>query len=63
MKRENEEMEYNGDFAYIILKDEKQIYLSESFDSQMDALRRGREDAMERNRNGDCVEYDIVLIC
>ena len=56
----NEE-EYDGTFAYIILEDGEKIYQSCSFDSQMDALRYGRADAMERNANGEHVEYDIVM--
>ena len=57
----NEYDEYDGTFAYIILEDGEKIYQSCSFDSQMDAIRYGREDAQERNRNGENVEYDIVM--
>ena len=56
----NEE-EYDGTFAYIILEDGEKIYQSCSFVSQMDAIRYGRADAMERNANGEHVEYDIVM--
>lgn len=56
----NEE-EYDGTFAYIILEDGEKIYQSDDFSSQMDALRYGRADAIERNANGEHVEYDIIL--
>lgn len=57
----NEYDEYDGTFAYIILEDGEKIYQSCSFDSQMDAIRYGREDAIERNANGKHFEYDIVM--
>ena len=60
-KIEDFEEEYDGQFAYVILKDGEQIYQSIDFSSQIDALRCGREDAQERNRNGENVEYDIVM--
>lgn len=56
----NEE-EYDGPFAYIILEDGEKIYQSDDFSTQMDALRYGRADAIERNANGEHVEYDIVM--
>ena len=56
----NEE-EYEGTFAYIILEDGEKIYQSCSFYSQIEAIRYGRADAMERNANGEHVEYDIVM--
>lgn len=57
-----EEAEYEGMYAYIILQDDVQIYISRGFDDQMDALRRGREDAIKRNAKGENVEYDIVRV-
>lgn len=53
--------DYEGTFAYIILEEGEQVYLSRNFESQMDALRAGRKDAIERRAKGEYVEYDVVL--
>ena len=52
--------QYEGTYAYIIISDGKQIYQSCDYWNQEDALRYGREDAMQRNSHGENVEYDIV---
>ena len=54
--------ESNEMYAWIILKDGKQIYQSPPVCSQYVAVQGGREDAQEWNAKGENVEYDIIML-
>lgn len=49
-------------YAWVILKDGKQIYQSPPVCESYTAIEGGRSDAQERNAKGENVEYDIVTV-